>query len=108
MISKKSSAKASHFGDVAQPGIALVYQSCCCCCRVHLRAICLQSIASNIISWMQLLQPPSSLDCRQLLTICDGFGIATGAHVSCCNAPLLSTGCAVAMVGLEATYLASL
>ena len=31
-------------------------------------SICLQPFASNVISWVQPLQPPSSLDCGQLLT----------------------------------------
>jgi len=29
----------------------------CCCCRVHLRAVCLQPFGSNVISWVQSLQP---------------------------------------------------
>jgi len=28
------------------------------CCQVHLQAVCFQPFGSNVISWVQLLQPP--------------------------------------------------
>jgi len=44
----------------------------CCCCRVHLWAVCLQPFSSNVISWVQLLQPPPSWtvgSCWQYVTL---------------------------------------
>jgi len=57
-----------------------------CCWRMHLRAVCLQPFGSNVISWVQSLQPPSSLDCGQLLTICDIVYHLPQGHVGCCKA----------------------
>jgi len=44
---------------------------------------------------------PSSLDCGQLLTICDIVWHLPQEQVGCCKATLLSTGTAVSLVGPE-------
>jgi len=46
-----------------------------CCYRVHLQAVCFQSFVSNVISWVQSLQPPRAWtvgSCWQYVT---SFGI---------------------------------
>ena len=60
--------------------------------RVNLQAVCLQPFGSNIISWVQSLHPPSSLDCGQLLTKCViVWQFSTTAHVGCSKVPLVLT-----------------
>jgi len=38
--------------------VCLIDRSWTCCHQLHLWAVCLQPFSSNVISWVQLLQPP--------------------------------------------------
>ena len=78
----------------------VVCTSSSCCYWVHLQAVCLQSFSGSVIRWVQSLQPTLQLGLWAAVdNMWHCLAFATRAHVGCCKAPRLSTGCTVSFAG---------